>query len=73
LAPSGLVVLVLLALLATATLANQAWIASAILGTSAMAIGLRSLQERSIAMGRIRAGIKELAARETVEPDLRVA
>jgi GT2 family glycosyltransferase len=73
LAPSGLFVLALLALLATAALADQAWLASAILGASAMAIGLRSVQECSIAMGRIRAGIGALAARETVEPDLRVA
>ena len=59
----------LLAALAIGALADQAWLTSAILGAGALLVGLRSLQECSIAMGLIRAGIRESSARDASSRD----
>jgi GT2 family glycosyltransferase len=67
--PRALFGMALLAALAAGSLADQAWLTSAILGAGFLLVGLRSSQECSLAMGLIRAGIHELSARDASTPD----
>jgi hypothetical protein len=58
--PRGLAVMALFTALAVGAVIDEAWIASAVLGATAMLLALRSLQECGIAMARLRWGIDRL-------------